>query len=293
MKIVLKIVNKKIFVENEFKIVNNNTDYTIKFVFDKEWSDLDNKTLRIEFEDGNYIDTQFTGDTVALPQISNQKSFRLGVYAGDLHSTSILAVSCEDSILGGEGCEYIIKPTESIAITGTEQVDVTHYAKAQVVDENLVSSNIRKGATILGVEGDFEPEDPSAAEVSYDNTTSGLESTNVQSAIDELAGGSNKKYLHVINIQNSWGINIVSDDATPLNFNTILLWLKSKGFDGGPGHRYPAWGFYYASDNQKGAVTGIYSSGAISVNLGLFTGSESIEITLRNFIGLADNVVEL
>ena len=160
MKIVLKVINKRIFVDDEFKIVNNNTDYTIKFVFDKEWSDLDNKTLRIEFENGNYIDTPFTGDTVTLPQISNQNSFRLGVYAGDLHSTSILAVSCENSILDGGGCEYIIKPTESIVITGTEGVDVTHYAAAQVVDENLVASNIRKGSSILGVEGVYEPDFP-------------------------------------------------------------------------------------------------------------------------------------
>lgn len=236
MKIVLKIVNKRIFVENEFKIVNNNTDYTIKFMFDKEWSVIDDKTLRIEFENGNYIDTPFTGDTVTLPQISNQNSFRLGVYAGDLHSTSILAVSCENSILDGGGCEYIIKPTESIEITDTEEIDVTHYSTAQVVDENLVPGNIRKGANILGVQGSFEQEDPSAAEVSYDNSESGLAATDVQSAIDELShsGGAvdsvNGKTGTVVINKSDVGLSNVDNTADfdkPIS-NDVQLALDAK-----------------------------------------------------------------
>lgn len=42
-----------------------------------------------------------------------------------------------------------------IAITSTESVDVAHYEIAKVVDENLISENIAKNKTILGITGTF------------------------------------------------------------------------------------------------------------------------------------------
>lgn len=50
----------------------------------------------------------------------------------------------------------LITPTGNIEITGTAEVDVTTYAKAQVVDANLVAENIKKDVTILGVTGSYE-----------------------------------------------------------------------------------------------------------------------------------------
>ena len=46
--------------------------------------------------------------------------------------------------------------TGKLEITGTAEVDVTNYAAAQVVDENLVASNIKKDVMILGVTGSYE-----------------------------------------------------------------------------------------------------------------------------------------
>lgn len=46
--------------------------------------------------------------------------------------------------------------TGKVEITGTAEVDVTNYAAAQVVDENLVATNIKKDVTILGVTGSYE-----------------------------------------------------------------------------------------------------------------------------------------
>lgn len=43
-------------------------------------------------------------------------------------------------------------------ITTTDVVDVRTYAKAQVKDENLKPENIKKGVTILGIEGTYEGE---------------------------------------------------------------------------------------------------------------------------------------
>ena len=46
--------------------------------------------------------------------------------------------------------------TGNINITSTEQIDVSDYATAQVVDANLVAGNIKKDVTILGVTGTYE-----------------------------------------------------------------------------------------------------------------------------------------
>lgn len=49
-----------------------------------------------------------------------------------------------------------IKPSGNINITNTNSVDVTNYATAQVVDSDLIASNIKSGVSILGVEGTLE-----------------------------------------------------------------------------------------------------------------------------------------
>lgn len=44
-------------------------------------------------------------------------------------------------------------PTGKLEITTTDEVDVFDYATAQVVDENLITDNIRGGISILGITG--------------------------------------------------------------------------------------------------------------------------------------------
>lgn len=43
----------------------------------------------------------------------------------------------------------------TLEITSTEPYDVSTYVEAQVVDSNLISSNIKSGVSILGVNGSF------------------------------------------------------------------------------------------------------------------------------------------
>ena len=50
----------------------------------------------------------------------------------------------------------LISPTGTKTINSTDEVDVTNYASAQVVDEYLVAENIKKDVTILGVTGTYE-----------------------------------------------------------------------------------------------------------------------------------------
>ena len=55
-----------------------------------------------------------------------------------------------DSISGG------ITPMGNINITDTNVTDVTNYATATIVDDDLVAENIKKDVNILGVVGSFE-----------------------------------------------------------------------------------------------------------------------------------------
>ena len=49
-----------------------------------------------------------------------------------------------------------IEPVGNKQITTTEQVNVTEFATAQVVDANLVAENIKKDVTVLGILGTLE-----------------------------------------------------------------------------------------------------------------------------------------
>lgn len=49
-----------------------------------------------------------------------------------------------------------ITPSGKKTITSTTETDVTNFATAQVVDDNLVASNIKKNVSILGITGTFE-----------------------------------------------------------------------------------------------------------------------------------------
>ena len=61
-----------------------------------------------------------------------------------------------------------------IEITSTESVNVAHYEIAKVVDENLISENIAKNKTILGITGTFSDldnfVDGSMVEITSDRT---------------------------------------------------------------------------------------------------------------------------
>lgn len=48
-----------------------------------------------------------------------------------------------------------ITPSGKLNITDTAEKDVTNYAKAQVVDANLVAGNIKSGTSILGITGSY------------------------------------------------------------------------------------------------------------------------------------------
>ena len=87
-------------------IVCGNSDYTVRFVFDDEWAPYTAKTARFSFVlDGTrrYYDVLFSGDSVAVPVLSGIYEVEIGVYAGDIHTTTPARVPCARAITDGAG----------------------------------------------------------------------------------------------------------------------------------------------------------------------------------------------
>lgn len=85
-------------------IVCGNSDYVAVFDFDAEWDAYEVKTARFIWG-GTYTDVAFAGNECPVPVIPDAVSVLVGVYAGDLHTTTAAAVEVRRSILGGSETE--------------------------------------------------------------------------------------------------------------------------------------------------------------------------------------------
>lgn len=91
-------------------IVCGNSGYKIAFEFDEEWSGLTTKTARFVYYIGRTRykkEEKLVGNTVKVPTLSNIDYVLVGVYAGDLSTTTPARVMCARSILCGEAQEQI------------------------------------------------------------------------------------------------------------------------------------------------------------------------------------------
>lgn len=82
--------------------VCGNSDYTAVFEFDHEWDEYETKTARFRYNH-SHEDVVFKGNVAKIPVITNTNEFEVGVFAGDLHTTTPAMVLCEKSILCGDG----------------------------------------------------------------------------------------------------------------------------------------------------------------------------------------------
>lgn len=85
-------------------IVCGNNDYTAVFTFDSEWNEYEAKTARFVFLHNGapaYTDVLFTGDTVQIPALYDTPEVMIGVYAGDIHTTTPARIPCIPCITDG------------------------------------------------------------------------------------------------------------------------------------------------------------------------------------------------
>lgn len=95
-------VKDKIAKSPTAQIVCGNSDYQIEFAFDEEWAAYDTKTARFVWN-GQHADVIFDGNVCPAPIISGATACAVGVFAGDLHTTTPALVACSKSILCEDG----------------------------------------------------------------------------------------------------------------------------------------------------------------------------------------------
>ena len=111
----INVVDKVATAEGNPFIVCGNSDYTIAFNFDKAWDGYNAKTARFSYEqDGEEIiaEVPFAGNSCKAPVIHDTKKVFVGVYAGDILSTTRCGINCKVSILDGDGIEHEDPPAD-------------------------------------------------------------------------------------------------------------------------------------------------------------------------------------
>lgn len=105
MKVINISVRNKIaknIRESVYEYVCGNSDYSIEFDFDEEWNAFEVKTARFKFND-TFLDVVFEGNVVNIPVIENAHMVQVGVFAGNLHTTTPAVFMSKKSILCGSG----------------------------------------------------------------------------------------------------------------------------------------------------------------------------------------------
>lgn len=104
MQIGIIIRGKIARLVDEAFAVCGNSDYVIHFDFDSEWDAYETKTARFKYN-GSYTDVVFTGTECAMPIIQNANKVEIGVFAGELHTTTPATLIMKKSILCGSETE--------------------------------------------------------------------------------------------------------------------------------------------------------------------------------------------
>lgn len=101
-RIEISVQNRVAWQTNSTDYICGNGDFVIGFVFDKEWNEFETKTARF-IHGGEHTDIVFTGNECKVPKIFNVKRMEVGVFAGDLYTTTPAFVHCRKSILCDSG----------------------------------------------------------------------------------------------------------------------------------------------------------------------------------------------
>lgn len=99
----ISVANKNaVNVSGDVLYICGNSDFIINFAFDDEWNEFDTKTARFVYN-STFQDVVFKGNQCPVPIISNAYIIKVGVFAGNLRTTTPAIVSAKKSILCGKG----------------------------------------------------------------------------------------------------------------------------------------------------------------------------------------------
>ena len=128
----ISVLDKKAtYLNRDGDIVCGNSDYIIEFAFDDEWDAYEEKIARFVVN-GFYEDVEFTGTICPVPIITNTTEVKVGVYAGNMSTTTSAVIGCKKSIL----CESST-PRGSYTFDGLPPVTVADDGKIMKVENGI------------------------------------------------------------------------------------------------------------------------------------------------------------
>lgn len=101
-EIAVSVKNKIAAAEKDALYICGNSDFVIVFDLDEDWAKHETKTARFTWN-GGHQDVIFEGSECKVPVISNTFFFNVGIFAGNLETSTPARVSCKKSILCGGG----------------------------------------------------------------------------------------------------------------------------------------------------------------------------------------------
>lgn len=116
-EISIKVREKIAQTQGSPQIVCGNSDYAVTFDFDAEWADYDAKTARVVWLDKaggrlKHADVLFEGNAVLLPPVYRTDQVLIGVYAGNIRTTTPARVPCIGCIT--DDAPYHPDPSEDV-----------------------------------------------------------------------------------------------------------------------------------------------------------------------------------
>lgn len=143
-------------------VICGNSDYTVVWDLDDEWTPYDARTMRVNLADGTYQDVVFTGNTAALPVLSTPGWASVGLYAGDLHTSRAADLRVLPSVTTPGGAPA--DPAEDVYAQITEklnqliavQPESVAQAVADYLTEHPAVSSMRVEDGYIQFSGDGE-----------------------------------------------------------------------------------------------------------------------------------------
>lgn len=239
-------------------VVNGNNDYTVVFDFDSEWDSLSNKTAMFVYgrEEQKYKTVTFTGNSCVMPALYNTGYVLIGVFAGNIKTTSAAYVKCIPCIKDNDST----LDTGSGGTIDTGTNDHSQLINRDIADQHPISAITGLEEALTPLTGTTETLTPTQV---YDAIKSGksvvLQHTNSpiaqftfasfnifeveKAVVSTLIAKNGNGYLvgSLVGLvgSNNWEFNITEmakADDIPVAVNEALAQAKASGeFDGADG----------------------------------------------------------
>lgn len=101
-KIINVSVQNKVAMADGTMYICGNSDYYVEFDFDRDWDGARYKTARFQYGK-DHLDVLFEGNICPVPILNNVNNFKIGVFSGDLQTSTPAMVYAKKSILCADG----------------------------------------------------------------------------------------------------------------------------------------------------------------------------------------------